>query len=171
MVPVTVERRDGIKLASFTWWVDDFLMDEKERLQKKVRTPNADAWNRQMYAVRIFDQLIYNFDRNAGNLVIDRTWRIWMIDHSRAFKTFKEVKSAKSLGTRCPRALLAGLRRLDKPSLEKAMDGVLDVHQVDGVLGRRDAIVRHFEDRIARSGERAVLYDLPPRADASAASR
>ena len=43
-----------------------------------------------MWVVRLFDQLIYNTDRNLGNLLIDKDWRLWMIDHTRAFKTFTE---------------------------------------------------------------------------------
>jgi hypothetical protein len=171
MVPVTVARHDGPRPASFTWWVDDFLMDEKARQQRKVRVPDAEGWNRQMYALRIFDQLIYNFDRNAGNLAIDTAWRIWMIDHTRAFKNLDEIRSPKSLGKRCPRGLLEGLRRLDRVTLEKSLDEVLDGYQIGALLRRRDAIVRHFEARIARHGERAVLYDLPSRVEATAAPR
>ena len=28
-----------------------------------------------MWVVRLFDQLIYNVDRNLGNLLIDKQWR------------------------------------------------------------------------------------------------
>lgn len=163
MVPVTVERRDELKEASFTWWVDDFLMDEKSRLKTKAASPDAEAWNRQMDAVRIFDQLIHNLDRNAGTLLVDKDWRVWMIGHSRAFKGIQKLKSPKSLGARCPRGLLAGLRRLDKPTIERSMVGLLDGPQIDGLLARRDAIVQYFEERIASSGEGVVLYDLPTR--------
>jgi hypothetical protein len=163
MVPVTVERRDELKEASFTWWVDDFLMDEKSRLKTKVASPDAEAWNRQLEAVRIFDQLIHNLDRNAATLLVDKDWRIWIIGHSRAFKGVPKLKSPQSLGTRCPRGLLAGLRRLDRPTIERSMVGLLDGPQIDGLLARRDAIVRYFEERIASSGEGAILYDLPTR--------
>jgi len=161
MVPVTVERRDELKEASFTWWVDDLLMDGKSRL--KLAGPAAEAWNRQMDAVRIFDQLIHNINRNAGTLLVDKDWRIWTIGHSRAFKSAQKLKAPKSLGARCPRGLLAGLRRLDKLTVEKSMVGLLDGPQIDGLLARRDAIVRHFEERVAASGEGEVLFDLPPR--------
>jgi hypothetical protein len=43
------------------------------------------------------------------------------------------------------------------------MVGLLDGPQIDGLLARRDAIVRYFEERIASSGEGAILYDLPTR--------
>jgi hypothetical protein len=170
MVPVTVAREEG-KAASYTWWVDDVLMNEKTRLKTNVRSPDVAAWNAQMYALRIFDQLIYNFDRNVGNLVIDTQWRIWMIDHSRAFKKFKTLKSPKNLGSRCPRGLLAALRRLDKGTLEAELADLLSVYQMEGLLGRRDAIVRHFDAVVAREGEGPVLYDLPPRGTATSAPR
>jgi hypothetical protein len=163
MIPVTVSRNDEYKLGSFTWWIDDVLMTEKERYTKKIKALDAEAWNRQVFVVRVFDQLIYNTDRNLGNLVIDKDWRLWMIDHSRGFKIFKELKLEKNLGALCEADLLAGLRKLDKATLMPLMKGLLAEGQVDGLLGRRDKIVRHFEQQIAARGEAAVLYDLPPR--------
>ena len=43
------------------------------------------------------------------------------------------------------------------------MKGLLTSGQINGLLGRRDLIVRYFEARIAEIGEAEVLYDLPPR--------
>jgi hypothetical protein len=171
MVPVTVVRRDprSARLASFTWWVDDVLMLERERYGKKIHSPDPETWNRQMYVTRVFDQLIYNFDRNLGNLVIDKDWRIWMIDHTRAFKVFKQLRKPKDLGETCDAELLASMRALQKPALQEAMKGLLDEGQVEGLLGRRDAIVRIYDKRIAEQGADKVLYHLPPRRVASAA--
>jgi hypothetical protein len=163
MVPVSVVRRHENKLAAFTWWVDDVIMDEEERVTKKRHTPDAEAWNRQMYVVRAFDQLIFNFDRNLGNLLVDKDWRIWMIDHTRAFKIFKVVANEKELGPRIPRAFLAALRRLDEPTLRPVMKDLLDGAQIQGLLKRRDQVVAHYDKKIAESGEAAVLYDLPSR--------
>ena len=171
MVPVTVVRRDEGKMASFTWWVDDVLMTEKERYERKVSAPDVEAWNQQIFVVRVFDQLIYNFDRNLGNLLIDEDWRLWMIDHTRAFKVFKELRSEKSLPERCEKDLLAAMRGLDRPALDAPMEGLLSGAQTDGLLARRDAIVRRYEQDIATRGESAVLYDLPPRPLEVVASR
>ena len=68
-----------------------------------------------MWLVRLFDQLIYNVDRNLGNLVIDKSWTVWMIDHSRAFRLFDKLKTPGNL-TKCDRQLLRaaeGARRVD----------------------------------------------------------
>jgi hypothetical protein len=163
MVPVTVVRRDRDGAAAFTWWVDDVIMDERARLKKKVSAPDPRTWNEQIYAVRVFDQLIHNFDRNLGNLLIDREWRIWMIDHTRAFKTFREVRNPDNLGIRCARGLMARLRALDEPTLVSAVGDVLEREQIRGLLARRDVIVQHYQTRIDQFGEPAVLYDLPSR--------
>jgi len=165
MVPVTVIRRDDEtnKMASFTWWVDDVLMTEKDRYQKKISSPDTEAWNRQIFVVRAFDQLIYNFDRNLGNLLIDKDWTIWMIDHTRGFKIFKDLKSEKNLSDFCEKDLLIALRSLEKPALKKAMDSLLSDGQIDALLARRDKIVKCYEQKIAARGEGRVLYDLPSR--------
>ena len=166
MVPVTAMRSFEQRTASFTWWVDDVLMDEKKRLHEKIPSPDTVAWNDQMFVVRIFDQLIYNMDRNLGNLLIDKEWRIWMIDHSRAFKIFKKTREKKELGPRCERRLLAALRRLDRATLRETMKGLLNPGQINGLLARRDEIVQHYDERIAALGEAEVLYDLSPRVSA-----
>jgi hypothetical protein len=165
MIPPTVVRKDerSGKPASYTWWVDDVLMVERERYEKKIQSPSVLEWNRQMYIVRVFDQLIYNFDRNLGNLVIDKSWRMWMIDHTRAFKVFKELREAKNLSETCEADLLARLRALEKPALLEATKDMLTEGQVDGLLGRRDKIVQVYEQRIAAKGEARVLYHLPSR--------
>ena len=160
MVPVTVVRTYDRKPCSFTWWVDDVMMDEKKRFQEKITTPDVEAWNHQIFVVRIFDQLIYNVDRNLGNMLIESTWRIWMIDHTRAFKVFKDLKTPKNLGDHCERKLLAGLRRLNAGTLRTEMKDLLDPGQIEGLLARRDRIVAYYDEKIAALGEDKVLYDL-----------
>ena len=62
---------------------------------------------------------------------------------------------------RCERTLLANLRKLDQPTLEKRLGSYLNGKEIDALLGRRDQIVKLFEDEIAKKGEAAVLFDLP----------
>lgn len=158
MIPVTVERKVEGRSASVTWWIDDVLMDELQRRNKKVEPPNPETWNRQMYIVRVFDQLIANTDRNLGNVVITKNWDIWMIDHTRAFRLTTQLPEPKNL-VKCDRYLLANLRKLDKAILKEKAGKYLNGMEIDGVLARRDAIVKLFENKIAAEGESAVLYD------------
>lgn len=157
MIPVSVERRYAGKSGSFTWWVDDVLMDEHERYRKKHSSPDSADWNQQMSIARLFDQLIANVDRNLGNLLIDRDWRIWLIDHSRSFRLASSLRSPKNL-SRVDRALLERLRAMDKPALTGAVGDYLTSLEVDAVLKRRDLIVAHFE-RLGAAG----VFDRKPR--------
>jgi hypothetical protein len=162
MIPVSVERKVGGKTSAITWWVDDKMFDEVDRKKQGVDPPNKDAWNQQMYAVRVFDQLIYNTDRNLGNLVIDKQWRMWMIDHTRAFRIATSLKNDKDL-VMCDRKLLASLRKLDEDALNEQLRPYLTKGEVKAMLERRDVIVRFFDDAVKAKGEGAVLYDLPAR--------
>jgi hypothetical protein len=144
MIPVTVERAYNSKKGSFTWWVDDVLMDEGARLKSKTNAPDARMWNEQMWHVRLFDQLIYNVDRNLGNLVIDKQWRIWMIDHTRAFRRF-DVPATPGNIAKCDRVIVDRLKALTKDSLTSAMADYLTVWEIDALLKRRDFIVQRLE--------------------------
>jgi hypothetical protein len=159
MIPMSVERKmPGGKHGSMTWWVDDVLMDEAERFMKKTEPPNLDRWNDEMYIVRVFDQLIYNTDRNLQNLLITKDWKIWMIDHTRGFRLHTSLAQPKNL-VKCERKLLAALRQLNEESLTREMTPYLTKLEIKGVLGRRDKIVQMFEQLCAQKGEGAVLYD------------
>ena len=85
MVPPSIERNVRGTHSAVTWWVDNSMM-EVDRMKKHIEAPDKDSWNREMYVVRVFDQLIYNTDRNLQNLLIDADFHIWMIDHTRAFR-------------------------------------------------------------------------------------
>jgi hypothetical protein len=162
MTPMSVERKVGGTSASITWWVDDVLMTEKQRYQQNTQPPDPDLWNRQMNVVRVFDELIFNTDRNLGNLVITRNWDLWMIDHTRAFRTSKTLRNPKNL-VKCDQYLLEKLKALNKEELNRTLKGYLNGMQIDGMLARRDLIVQLFEKEAAAKGESAVLYEYLPR--------
>jgi hypothetical protein len=147
MIPATVERVYQGTHGSFTWWVDDVLMDEGERQSKKQQSPDKQTWDDQMSIVNVFDQLIYNIDRNVGNLLYDKDWQIWMIDHTRAFRTNTDLMDAKVL-TRCDSALLEKLKQLDAATLKKEIGAYdIDSNRIKGLLARRDKIVKIFEQK------------------------
>jgi hypothetical protein len=153
MIPVSVGRKYEGKNGAFTWWIDDVMMEEKERMAKKLQAPDPEEWNSQMYFVRVFDQLIQNTDRNLGNLLICKDWRIWMIDHTRAFRVFKEIKEPKAL-TKIDKEFLAKLKTLSEPVILKELSRELTKEEIKAMMARRDQIVGFFE----RAGEAALYY-------------
>jgi len=76
MVPVYVERKWEGNTGSLSWWLP-VKMDEVERHKQKLTAPDADAWNNQMYKVRVFDQLVADTDVNLTNVLIGENWQIW----------------------------------------------------------------------------------------------
>ena len=157
MTPVSVERKVRGRSGAVTFWMPGCMM-EIERHKKKLEPPDSEDWNNQMYIVRVFDQLIFNTDRNLQNLLISKDWKLWMIDHTRAFRLHKDVREPKNL-VRCERKLLARLKTLTMEELQKATAGYLTKPEMEGLLGRRDKIVKLFEEKAAREGEASVLYD------------
>ena len=104
----------------------------------------------------MFDELIQNRDRNRGNAPWTSDWKLWLIDHTRAFRPDVELTRPERL-RRIGRELLENLRRLTPEALEAATDGVLARPLREAVMKRRDLLLQHFDDRIARLGEAAVV--------------
>ena len=156
MLPVYVERKWEGKTGSLSWWLP-VKMDEAERHKQKLQAPDVDAWNNQMYKIRVFDQLVSDSDPNLTNVLIGEDWKIWRIDFSRAFRQNKEPKEPKDL-VRCDRQLLQRLKELDANALTERTKQYLTKDEVKAVMARRDKIVAQFEKMIAEKGESEVLY-------------
>jgi hypothetical protein len=149
-----VKRRFKTKEGSFTWWIDDVLMDEQGRSESNTTPPDQKYWQAQNDQIRVFDALIANVDRNQGNLLIDKQWKVWMIDHTRAFRLTDEPKNLRAL-LRCEKTLFASMKALDAASLKAQLDDYLSGFEITAILKRRDAIVARIE-----SLGPAALYDL-----------
>jgi hypothetical protein len=157
MIPPSVERIYSGRHAAFTWWVDDVIGDEQNRVNKKITAVDADSQARQAHIYLVFDQLIYNTDRNLGNILYDKSWHLWMIDHTRAFRLYTTLQDEKKL-QRCDAQLLAKIKLLDEKTLKAEIGEWLMAGEIRGLLARRDRIVAIFEKRGPTS-----LYDWLPK--------
>jgi len=157
MVPITVEREWEGKKGSLSWWVDDVIMDEEERVKRAILPPDSHSWNSQMHRIRVFSQLIYDTDRNVQNILITKDWKLWIIDFSRAFRTVKKLPEEGDL-LRCERGLFRRLRELDKDVVSRAVGDHLTRWEVEALMARRDLIVKRFQKLIEEMGEAKVLY-------------
>ena len=152
MVPPSVRRSYEGKPAAYTWWVDNVVMDEAERRAKKVEPSDAEQWNRENNIMQVFDQLIYNVDRNLTNMMIDQSGHLWLIDHSRSFRISKTLKDPSVLKS-CDRNMLARMKSLDEATLTKEFGRDVTKPEILGLLARRDLIVKIFESK----GESALF--------------
>lgn len=144
MVPVSVAGRYRAAPAAITWWIDDVIGDDGDRLKKKIEPPVAARWNQQRQLMWLFDELIANVDRNVGNIVYSKDWRLWLIDHTRAFRKTTELKQPARL-TRCDRQVFERLKALDRDTLKRELGKYLDDGQIKALLSRRDLIVQRVE--------------------------
>jgi len=153
MMPVTVERSWNRQRGALAWWIPkkwDFTNYPKP-------VPDVDAWNKQMYKVLVFAELVYDTDPNMGNRLITEDWKLWMIDFTRAFRLEHDLMEPKNL-MRCDRKLLEKLRQLDPDELLEKTKPHLGKSEVKAVMARRDKIVAYFDKAVAERGEAAVLY-------------
>jgi hypothetical protein len=156
MMPVYVERRVNGMIGSISWMVPT-LMDEGERLKKKLQPPDPNEWNNQMYRMRAFSSLVRDTDRNLTNVLVSPEWKVVMIDFSRGFRLQHELQHLADLN-KIDRRLLARLESLSRPALKTATKEVLNNDEVDAVMARRDLLVAHFKKRVAELGEDQLRY-------------
>jgi hypothetical protein len=119
----------------------------------------------------LFDQLIANVDRHMNNILITDDWDLRLIDHSRSFRTTKELKDP-ALFTRFSRDLVEGIKKLEYQDMRKKVGKYLMDEQIkDDALpprpdpeARRRARRRRWEKlRSSTDGLTAVLIDGRPR--------
>ena len=156
MLPVYVERKYIRGPGSLSWWLP-IKMDEADRLKQKVAVPDIDAWNNQMYRIRVFDELVHDNDANLTNVLIGEDWKIWRVDFTRAFRADRDLRDTNNL-VRCDRQLLEKLKTLNAEQLSEKTKHYLTKNELKAVIARRDKIVARFEQLVREKGEAAVLY-------------
>lgn len=157
LVPATVERRavEG-KVGSLQFFVES-MSTEADRLANKQNPTDMDDWNEQIMTTRLFDQLIANVDRHLKNILVTKEFKLRLIDHSRAFRSNKNLTKPELL-TRFSRSLLEGIKKLEKKDLQKQVGKYLSSGQIERLLNRRDAILALAAKHVKEKGEDAVLY-------------
>lgn len=157
LVPPTVERTFDRTTGSLQLWVEK-AKTEADRKQERIGPPDTEAWNRQMYCVRLLHQLTFNTDaRNIRNVLFDPTFRVYAVDFSRAFAPYSDLRSPSEL-ERFPRAALERMRAFDRQLLGEKLGRWLTGRQIDTMLKRRDKILALAERLVAEKGEAGVLY-------------
>jgi hypothetical protein len=160
MMPVTVHRSWNGREGTSTWWIDD-AFDERTRLKERRQAPNPVLWSHQMHKMRVFAALVGDSDRNLGNVLITNDWKLWMIDFTRAFRLWAELKYPADLPL-VDRTLLMRLRALDADTVRKATAHCISPSEAAAVMKRRDALVAHFDRLVKEKGAGAVLYGAEP---------
>ena len=160
-VPPVVERRIDDLNGTVQIWMEATSPEVVLIQENRLRPPDPVRWNQQKQILFVFDNLICNSDRNQGNLLIDRGWNIWFIDHTRAFKRSSKLIYLDKL-TACERQLWKSLRETDDHTLRLRLEPYLESREITKLLTRRRTLIRRIQSLIKKHGEDAVLFDLRP---------
>lgn len=153
MVPPNVERTIRGDRGAVVMWVEGVKgWDQKN----PVVPPDPFSWSRQVVRMKMFDQLIANIDRNAGNLLYDSDYHIVLIDHSRAFTGLTDIRRMAA-PTRIDAELWEKMEALTLPDLQAAMGKWLGRSELQAVLRRRDRMKNEIDKLVKANGERAVF--------------
>jgi len=146
---------DG-RRGAITVWIEN-VFTERDRLARDRQPPDAERWSRQHAVARLFDELIANVDRNQGNFLIDADWKLWLIDHTRAFRPRPRLADPEAI-TGCERGLWERLRRVSDEALAAAVEPWLSRGELRALLERRRRVVERIEELLDSGDETSVLW-------------
>jgi hypothetical protein len=152
-VPPALPRQLDGKDGSVQIWVEQALKSD----QLDSRPPDVQAWIRQGWERDLFDNLILNTDRNSTNILVDRQFRVWLIDHTRAFQPERQLLNPETL-VRVKRSVWARLLAMTEEDLKGVVGDHLDHSQMNALAKRRELLIEHVEALVAERGEGAVFY-------------
>ncbi len=156
-IPPTVYREVQGRSGSIQIWMEK-VMKEVDLARKGTKPPDVTSWNRQKRDMYVFDNLINNIDRNQNNILIDKDWNLWLIDHTRSFAMDSTLPAPDKV-SRCSRSLYNALKQMDEDLVKETLASILQEAEVDAFFVRREILIKLLEDRVAEMGESEVFYD------------
>jgi hypothetical protein len=155
--PVVVRKVNGVT-GSLQIWLEDVIMNV-DRRDRALKPPDPTRWEQQNQILQLFDNIVGNHDRNLGNLLIDRSWTTWFIDHSRSFMPSSKPLNPEAV-TQCERGVWQSLQALDQELVREQMKPYLDRSERKTLVARIDYMIEHINEQIATNGKESVLFDL-----------
>jgi hypothetical protein len=155
-VPPATLRKNDNKKGSVQIFIQN-AMTELKQIKDNIKAPDDQMWKKQVQMMNVFDALIYNTDRNRGNVLITPDWKLWMIDHTRAFRRNDTLQDPDSI-KQCERGMYQKLKTLDEKQVRERLKDYLTTFELSALLTRRKLLVERIDKVIAENGEDKVLY-------------
>lgn len=146
IVPPTILREyQGVE-GVFQFWIDN-SSNRSDMIANNIAYGGFCSLASQMDLMRIFDALIYNNDRNTGNIIYKQDdWQLWLIDHTRAFAAKKNLpKGLKWTRLALTNNFRKSLKALTKEQLENSLSEYLHKIQIEALIKRRDKILKKIK--------------------------
>ena len=147
LVPITVLREIDGELGSLQHWVEG-CVKMQDAADQNLQINDMDLLLQRLMLMYVLDAMIYNIDRNFTNVLVrPDSDDLFLIDHSRAFRTNKKLPSLKEeRPIPVPATVADGLKGLDLATLESELDGLLSKRQIRAIESRRKLLVAELDD-------------------------
>ena len=150
MVPPAVEREIDGEVGAAVMWVDGV----KSVKQTGGKVPQGPQWGRAIRRMQMFDNLIGNPDRNAGNILLGAPGELILIDHSRAFVGDTRLPFPFE---RVDAALWTRITAVTRDELAAHLQPWIDERAIEAMLDRRARMVNAVDKLVAKRGRGAVI--------------
>jgi hypothetical protein len=150
MVPPVVEREIDGELGAAVMWVSPTTSVK----QMGGRLSPGRVPGHEVRRMLLFDNLIGNPDRNAGNILVDGARNIILIDHSRAFVSKKNLQTKVE---RVDEKLWAAIQALTPEVLRRTLSPLIGDDAVNAMIERRTRIQAEVDKLVARKGRALVI--------------
>ena len=133
-------------------------MSETERKEKEIAPLDADAFEKAMADLLVFQNLAYDDCHNDRDTLISRDdGRVYRVDFSEAFVPDKRLPDRCPI-LRCSRLLYKKLLGWDDKTATEYIGRFLDPAETAALNARRNEIVRAIKLQIKMAGEHNVLF-------------
>ncbi|HWJ55377.1 MAG TPA: hypothetical protein VNR90_04150 [Vicinamibacterales bacterium] len=150
MVPPAVERRIGDDVGAAVMWIDG----PRSVKQLGGQVPSGEVWGAAVRRMVMFDNLIGNPDRNAGNILVGEPGEFILIDHSRAFTTEKRLPQKFE---RVDADLWDRITALTPEAAARVLSPWLDAKAITALFERRTRMQAAVDKLIAKKGRAQVV--------------
>lgn len=149
MVPPVVERSVDGDVGAAVMWVKG-LRSVKQRGGK---VPEGPVWGKPLRKMQMFDNLIGNPDRNAGNILVGPPGELILIDHSRAFITDTDLRDF----TRVDAKLWDRMQQITRDDLKRTLGAWIDDRAIDAMITRRTRMAEKVARLVKKNGRAHVI--------------
>ena len=157
-IPPTVEREILGDKGSLQLWIEG-AVTETDRRDQGYTLLDEESLSQHWQVMLVFDNLIYNDDRNRGNYLYDQKGKLWMVDHTRSFRTDGELPYPSGI-LHSERRLWEGLQKLESSVMRTQLQKYLGSSELESLIKRKDRLVEYIGEMIAERGEEDVLFSF-----------
>ncbi len=137
LVPPTILRDGPAGFGAVQLWIDE----DEEIDVRRIGETHQDELRR----VALFDVIVNNADRKAGHLIVDRTGKLWSVDHGICFSAEPKLRTVIWMfeGEYVPAELIEDVESLRSSSdTFRALGEHLAPYELEAMCARIEKVVR-----------------------------